>query len=109
MYKLLGNAKEGIMRSERTKKLLWKADAVVWETISKKEAEGYPPERIFSYDGYTYLLEDNTDEEIKITLLAQQTLYLRTIRNIIIFFFIIWLIGAAVGISYILKIASVLY
>lgn len=97
------------MRGKETNKLLWKTDAVGWKTIPGEKTEEYPPERILSFDGYTYLLEDKTDEEIKITLLAKQTLYLKTIRNIIIFFFIMWLIGATVGASYIFKIVSVLY
>lgn len=96
------------MRSEETNKLLWKADALGWETIPGKKTEEYPPERILSFDGYTYLLEDKTDDEIKITLLAKQTLHLVYIRNIIIFFLVMWLIGVTIGIVYAIKFISVL-
>lgn len=94
------------MRSNRTNTLIWKADALGWEGISKKKAEEYPPERILSFDGYTYLLEDKTDEEIKITLLAKQAIHLKTIKNIMIFFLIMWLIGVTIGLVYIVKLAT---
>lgn len=96
------------MRTEGTSKLIWKADALGWETISKKKAEEYPPERILSFDGYTYLLEDKTDEEIKITLLAKQTLHLKTIKNIVIFFLVMWLIGVTIGLVYMIKFITTL-
>ena len=94
------------MRSEKTNKLLWEADALEVELISGEEAKKYPDERIIDIDGFRNLIEDKTDEEIKITLLAKQTLHLKTIKNIVIFFLVMWLIGVTVGLVYIVKLAS---
>ena len=94
------------MRSETTKQLLWKAGALGWSPCRKVDEDKYPPERILSFDGYTYLLEDSTDEEVKITLLAKQTLHLKTIKNIVIFFLVMWLIGVTIGLVYIVKLAT---
>ena len=96
------------MRKERTTRLLYKADILTADIMSREKLEYYPQDRRMEIDGYSYLVEDKSDDEIKITILAKQTIYLRTIKNIIIFFLVMWLIGAAISIGYIIKLVTAL-
>lgn len=94
------------MRKEETTRLLIKADALDARYVEPTEIKKYSPEQLIEIDGYAYVVEDKTDDEITTTLLAKQTIYLKTIRNIIIFFFVMWLIGTVISTAYIFKIIS---
>lgn len=91
------------MRSKQTTRLLVKTKAVDSTLLTKETLNNYPEERRINIDGYTYGIEDKESNEIKLTLLAKQTLHLKTIRNIAIFFLIMWLIGTIITIAYTVK------
>lgn len=63
--------------------------------ITKEEINHFPAGTVYETDGkYFHWSESElTEEYIKIAIMAKQTHYLRTIRNVVIFFFIASLLG----------------
>ena len=91
------------MRSKQTTRLLVKAKAVNSTLLTRETLNDYPEDRRITVDGYTYGIEEKESDEIKLTLLAKQTLHLKTIKNIVIFFLTMWLIGTIITIAYTVK------
>ena len=94
------------MRSKQTTRLLVEAKAVNSTLLTRETLNDYPEDRRITVDGYTYGIEEKASDEIEITLLAKQTIYINTIKKIAIFFLIMWLTGAIITIGYIIKMAS---
>lgn len=86
--------------------LLAKTKVLNLEQLSYSDVKDYPPERIVEIKELPYLLEEVENEDIKIRLLAKQTLHLKTIKNIVIFFLVMWLTGVTIGLVYIVKFAT---
>lgn len=59
------------------------------EVIKIVEVEEHAPEDVIKKDGYNYILNDKglTPEEVNTALLAKQTKFIRTIKNIALFYF----------------------
>lgn len=88
------------MKSKIVKELVSNAELFHMELVTP-DAEGNIPSGAEQYrDGYYYILHDNglTDDEVKIGLLAKQTLYLKTIKNILVFSLVMWILGIIAGI-----------
>lgn len=68
--------------------------------VKKAEMKNYPPEKIIKDDIYHYVVEDYgmTDDEVKIALLAKQVINTRTIKNIVVFNFVISILLAILAI-----------
>lgn len=66
----------------------------------KPDQDGNLPEGTFKKDGYDYILtnQDLTNDEIKIALLAKQTLFLKGIKRTALS--ILWLIAVSIIIVY---------
>ncbi|MDF2844781.1 MAG: hypothetical protein K0R00_3207 [Herbinix sp.] len=66
----------------------------------KPDQDGNLPEGTFKKDGYDYILtsKEFTNDEIKIALLAKQTLFLKSIKRTV--FNILWLLALSVIIVY---------
>lgn len=90
------------MRSKFTNILLEETGVLKSTIISKKEAKDYPEQRIRRTTDFNYLIEDKPDKDIELSLLAKQTLYLRTIKNILLFFFILSIASGIIGLMYII-------
>ena len=65
--------------------LLLKAGVLEKKFIEAGEVEKYPKEKIVKKEGYHYLITEMTNEEIKLALLAKQTICQNTIKNIVVF------------------------
>ncbi len=65
--------------------LLLKAGVLEKKFIEAGEVEKYPKEKIVKEEGYHYLITEMTNEEIKLALLAKQTIHQKTIKNIVVF------------------------
>ncbi len=68
--------------------LLLKAGVLEKKFIEAGEVEKYPKENIIKEDGgFHYFIDDHemTNEEIKLALLAKQTVHQKTIKNIVVF------------------------
>lgn len=94
------------MKSLKTILLLNDNDIYKLEFI-KKDAE-LPEGDVITNDGYKYVVDTKgiPDEEINTILLAKQTLHLRSIKNILVFFFMTWIISALIIAYNIIKITS---
>jgi hypothetical protein len=71
-------------------------DAGIYDLeVIHPDQEGNVSEGTIVKDGYNYRLNDKglTDEEIRTSLLAKQTIYIRTIKNIAIYFLVFSIIG----------------
>ena len=94
------------MKSLITKTLLDANEVYSLDFI--KNNEELPEGDIVTKDGYKYFVDTKgiPDEEINTVLLAKQTLHLKTIKNILVFFFVTWIISALIIAYNILKITS---
>lgn len=96
------------MKNTYVKELISQAGVYKSEVIAPNDTDKYQKEEVQVIDGCHCHISDNDipDEEVNTALLAKQTSYLKTIKNILLFFLIIWLLGATIGIIYLIKLAS---
>lgn len=94
------------MRSKDITELLIKSEVISYKCIEPEEVKNHPPESVIEINEYAYTFEDRTDNEINMLLNAKQTLHLKTIKNIVIFFLVMWLIGVTIGLVYIVMLAT---
>lgn len=81
-------------------------DLKIYDSQFTKNPEKADPGKLLKIYGYDYIIDDRglTNEEIGVALLAKQTKFLRTIKNIALFYFWITMIGAIAYIFYLLLI-----
>lgn len=94
------------MKSSKTKLLLSDNDVYKLKFVKKDEepSEG----DIITKDGYKYIVDTDgiPDEEVNTILLAKQTLHLKTIKNILLFFLVTWIFSVLIIAYNMIKITS---
>ena len=80
--------------NEYVRDLLVDAEVFELENV-QPDQEGNVPEGTIKKDEYNYKLNDRNlnEDEIKLALLAKQTLYIKTIKNIAIYFLVFSITG----------------
>jgi len=77
-------------------------DIDIYDTESVQDTSKYSPDELIQKDGYNYILNDRglTPDEIKIALLAKQIKFMKTIKNIILFYFWCTIVAGGIYIIY---------
>jgi len=84
------------MKSKYVKNLVASTGVYNLNSVVSDNEGNFPPGEIIKKDGYNYMLDEKglTDEEVNTALLAKQTNYLKTIKNIAVFYLIAGLTSA---------------
>lgn len=84
------------MKNDVLRNLIIKAGILETSYVEPEKVKEYPEDKIIKENGYHYYVNDYnmTYEEFKLALLAKQTIYLKTIKNIIVFNLVASLIAA---------------
>lgn len=83
------------MNKSDVKLMLENLEILESEYVSQDEINSYPEDFVFQKNGSTYHWKDSdlNEEDIRIAIMAKQALYVRTIKNTVVFIFVLWIIG----------------